>query len=314
MKKFNYLLFCLLALGTLTFISCGDDEKESTELNIVENASETDNLSTLAEAIEQADLASILEGDGPFTVFAPTNAAFQDLLDSNPDWNELSDIDNTTLAGVLAFHVISGSVRAGDLANGYQPTLATGPNEESLSLQINVDGGVTFNGEAAPVTTDIIANNGVIHIIDKVMLAPNVVGLASNNDDFSSLVAALTRSDLTADFVGVLSGNGPFTVFAPTNAAFQRLLDSNDDWNALADIPVATLEAVLNYHVVNGANVQSDELSDDQEITTLGGVVTVDLSDGAKLETSSGESVVISATNVQGTNGVIHAIDNVLIP
>ena len=122
-----------------------------------------------------------------------------------------------------------------------------------FSLQIDVSNGVVFNGSATPIDTDIEAKNGIIHTINEVMLPPNVVNLASNNDDFSILVAALTRSDLTTDYVSVLTGEGPFTVFAPTNAAFEALLASSADWNTLEDIPVATLEAVLNYHVVSGA-------------------------------------------------------------
>ena len=147
------------------------------------------------------------------------------------------------------------------------------------------------------------------------MLPPSIVTLALNNSGLTSLVAALTDTRHTTDFVSVLNGDGPFTVFAPTNAAFQALLDSNDDWNGLGDVPIATLDAVLKYHVVNGANVQAIQLSDNQEITMLsGGMLTVDLTDGAKLETSSNQSVVISLTDVQGTNGVIHVVDNVLLP
>jgi len=106
-----------------------------------------------------------------------------------------------------------------------------------------------------------------------------------------------------------------FTVFAPTNDAFQALLDSDSTWNGLADIPIATLDAVLTYHVVNGANVQSDELTDGQSVTMLSnGTTTVDLSMGAKLTTSSGQSINITATDVQGTNGVVHVIDAVMLP
>jgi transforming growth factor-beta-induced protein len=140
------------------------------------------------------------------------------------------------------------------------------------------------------------------------------VNLALNNPVFSTLVAALTRADLTTDYVSILSGTGPFTVFAPTNAAFQALLDSNPDWNSLNDIPVATLEAVLNYHVVSGANVQASQLSDNQEVASLGGMLTVDLSNGAKLETTSSQSVNILLTDAQGSNGVVHVVDQVLIP
>jgi transforming growth factor-beta-induced protein len=226
----------------------------------------------------------------------------------------LSDIDNDVLANVLKFHVLAADVKAADLTDSYVTALATGPNDEQISLQIDVTGGVKFNGVATPTTTDVITSNGTVHIIDAVMLPPSVVNLALNNPAFSTLVAALTREDLTTDYVSVLSGAGPFTVFAPTNDAFQALLDSNPDWSSLNDIPVATLEAVLNYHVVSGANVQSDELSDNQEIATLGGTVTIDLTDGAKVETTSGQSASVIIADVQGSNGVVHAVNAVLVP
>jgi len=245
---------------------------------------------------------------------APTNAAFQNLLDSNPAWNALSDIDNETLTSVLLFHVIPADVKAADLTDSYASTLSTGPNDEAIVMQIDVTGGVQFNGSASPVTTDVATTNGTVHIIDEVMLPPSVVNLALNNPTFSTLVAALTRSDLTTDYVSVLSGAGPFTVFAPTNDAFQALLDSNSDWNGLNDIPVATLEAVLNYHVVAGANVQSKQLSNDQEVAALGGSFTIDLTDGAKIRTSSDQTVNIILTDAQGSNGVVHVVDAVLLP
>ncbi len=303
--KFLSLLF----VGMIAFSACTDKVKDITVI-----ASDNEQLSLLVEALEQAGLVDDLQADGPFTVFAPSNQAFQDLLDSNPAWNSLSDIDNATLTSVLLFHVVSGNIGSGDLSDTYVNTLATGPNGEALSLQVNVTGGVSFNGSALPSTTDVEADNGIIHIIDRVMLPPNVVNLASNNGAFSSLVAALTRADLTTDFVSILTGAGPFTVFAPTNDAFQALLDSNPNWNTLADIPVATLEAVLKYHVVNAANVQSDELTNGQIITSLGGTFEIDLGSGAQITTSSDQTVNIIITDVQGTNGVIHAVDKVLLP
>lgn len=307
MMRFKFII--TLIIGMIVLNACTDKVNDITVI-----AGDNDNLSLLVEALEQTGLVDDLQAEGPFTVFAPTNEAFQNLLDSNPAWNSLSDIDNATLTSVLLFHVVSGSVAAGDLSDTYVNTLATGPNGEALSLQVNVTGGVTFNGTAMPTTTDVEADNGIIHIINSVMLPPNVVGLASNNGEFSSLVAALTRADLTTDYVSILSGDGPFTVFAPTNAAFQALLESNADWNTLADIPVATLEAVLNYHVVNGANVQSDELTDAQMITSLGGTFEISLSAGAQIITSSDQTVDIVITDVQGTNGVVHAVNQVLLP
>lgn len=316
MKNFKFLFIGLLTLN-LFVTSCSDDDSTdpgTEEMSIVDTAIATDDLSILVDALTSANLVAALQADGPFTVFAPTNQAFQDLLDATPAWTTLEDIPADVLENVLLFHVVSGEVRAADLTDTYVSTLSSAPNSEAVSLKVDVTGGVVFNGSANPVTTDVDATNGVIHIIDEVMLPPSVVDIALDNDNFSTLVAALTRQDLTTNFVDILSGSGPFTVFAPTNDAFQALLDSNDDWENLADIPVETLEAVLTYHVVSGANVQSDELTDNQVINSLGGTLTVDLTDGARMETTSEQSVRIIITDVQGTNGVVHAVDTVLLP
>lgn len=314
MRLTKLLISSLLILGLFSFTSCEEEVVDPVTPNIAELAADTPQLSTLVAALERAELTSAIAASGAKTVFAPTNEAFQKLLDSNAAWNSLEDIDKATLTNVLLYHVIEGSVKAADLSNTYVNTLAKGPNDAAISLQINIDNGAVFNGSATPSATDIEASNGTVHIINEVMLPPTVVNHALNNDDFSILVAALTRADVTTDYVSILSGNGPFTVFAPTNQAFLDLLASNAEWNALEDIPVATLEAVLNYHVVSGANVQAGQLTDNQEITSLGGKFTTDLTDGAKLETSSGQSVNIVLTDVQGSNGVVHVITEVLLP
>lgn len=311
MKQFKLILALVFASSAI--VACSEDDNTSQSNTIVDIAASTPQLSSLVTAIDAAGLSSTLAADGSYTVFAPTNEAFQALLDSNPDWNSLSDIPTATLDMVLKYHVLANEVPSSALSDTYVNTLAMAQNE-ALSLQITTTGGVIFDGSAAPVQVDIIADNGIVHIIDKVMLPNNVVEFALQNPNFSSLVAALTDTRHTTNFVNVLNGSGPFTIFAPTNDAFQDLLDSNSNWNSLADIPIATLEAVLLYHVVNGANVQADQLSDDMTINTMGGELMTDLSNGAMLETSSGQSVNIIITDVQATNGVIHAVDEVLIP
>ncbi len=315
-KNFKTVLTLSLLLCLSFFASCSDDDViDEKQKDIVELASATSTLSTLVSAVQKAGLVDALKADGSFTVFAPTNDAFQALLDSNNSWNSLDDIPVETLKTVLMFHVLTSKVKSTDLSNVYVNTLATGPNDENLSLQVETTGGVEFNGDSKPVTVDVEASNGVVHIIDKVMLPPNVVTLVLNNSGFTNLVAALTDSRHTTDFVTVLKGDGPFTVFAPTNRAFEELLATNSSWNSIGDIPIATLDAVLKYHVVNGANVQSKQLTNNQEVTMLSGdKITVDLSSGAKLKTTSNQSVVISSTDVQGANGVIHVVDSVLLP
>ena len=148
-------------------------------------------------------------------------------------------------------------------------------------------------------TADIDADNGVVHVVDKVIAVPTVVDLAVQGD-FSVLVAALTRSDLTANFVEILSGTGPFTVFAPTDQAFLDLLASNAAWTTLEDIPVATLEAVLKYHVVAGANVLSSTLEDNQMVTTFeGSDFTINTTSGVTITDGQGGVSTIVATDVR---------------
>ena len=311
MKKLLNLLSVLIVVTLLS--SCSDDNDTIIESNTIVDVAVNNNLSSLVAAVTKADLADTLSGIGVFTVFAPSNAAFQALLDSNASWNSIDDIPLETLRSVLLFHVLSGTIKSTDLSDTYVNTLSTGINDEPLSLQVEVTDGVEFNGDANPITVDVEASNGIVHVIDKVMLPPNVVTLALNNSGFTSLVAALTDSRHTTDFITILSGDGPFTVFAPTNAAFQALLDSNSSWSSLADVPIATLQDVLLYHVVNGANVQSDQLSNGN-VTTLGGTITIDLTNGAQIKTTSSQTVNIIVVDVQGTNGVIHGIDTVLLP
>ena len=320
MKKFNqnYIMSLFIMVFTVfLFASCSNNDNDDDvpySNDIVDVAASTADLSILVAAVQKAGLVDALKETGMKTVFAPTNDAFQALLDSNADWSSLDDIPVETLQSVLLFHVLGSRVASTDLSDTYVNTLATGPNSENLSLQVETTGGVEFNGDAAPVTVDVAASNGIIHIIDKVMLPPNVVTLALNNAGFTTLVAALTDARHTTAFVDILSGDGPFTVFAPTNDAFQALLDSNDSWNSLADIPIATLDAVLKYHVISGANVQGDELTDGA-VDAIAGTITIS---GTSIKTSSDQNVPIligAATNdVQGSNGVIHAIGSVLLP
>lgn len=317
LSRFSILTLFVCSLFILS--SCGKDDVIEPPItptpNAVEFASDNADFSSLVAAVSQAGLVETLSGEGPFTIFAPTNAAFQALLDSNADWNSLTDIPNDVLTTVLTYHVVSGNVKSTDLSTGYVESISATPFDANASLFVSTESGVTINGDVTVVGADNEVSNGVIHAVDKVILPPNVVTFATSNPTFSSLVAALTRTDLMTDFVAALTGEGPFTVFAPTNDAFQALLDSNADWNALADVPVAVLEDVLKYHVTTAGNVRSTDLTNGQEVPTLltDENFTIDLTDGAKI-IAGGNTANIILTDVQGQNGVVHAIDAVLIP
>jgi len=304
------LKFYLLALLALPFFmaSCSDDDEpqeQETTNTIVDIAVGNDDFSTLVAALQRTNLVSTLQGDGPFTVFAPTNAAFEAL---GVDLNTISDSE---LSNILLYHVIGGAdIKSTDLAEGsnYASTAsASGPNGTQLSVYVERTGSsVRINNTANVVTADIDADNGVIHVIDNVILPLDIVGHAQANGAFSSLVGALAGAP--GDLVTVLQGNGPFTVFAPNNAAFAAIAD------VVATLTPDQLASVLTYHVVSG-NVASTALTDNMSVTTVNGQdVSVSLANGAKLIDSAGNESVISFTDVQATNGIIHVIESVIIP
>lgn len=299
MKKqvFN-LLLAAMCISILT-VSCETAPKEK---NLVELASETPALSTLVAAITAADLGGTLTGEGPFTVFAPSDEAFAALPAGTLD-NLLKPENKDQLAAILKYHVVPGAIMSTDLSDGQ--TAATAQGEKVV---VSTKGGVSVNG-ATVTAADVKASNGVVHIIDKVILPPsmqpkNIVQLAIGNDDLSTLVAAVKAADLA----GVLSGDGPFTVFAPTNAAFAALPAGTVE-NLLKPENKDQLAAILTYHVVAG-KVMAGDLSNGMTAATVQGEeITVDLTDGAKI---NGAKVV--AADVEASNGVVHVIDQVILP
>lgn len=314
MKNLFFGLFLTLGVAA-AFTACKDDDPVVLPNNITDVAAATADLSTLVQAIEYAGVGNILDGStaGEFTVFAPTNAAFSALL-ASLGVSSLNDLPRDAVKDILLYHVVSGRVRSTDLATGYvNSSLNFAGSTDPLSLFVNLASGVKIN-EASVTAADVAADNGVVHVVDKVLVPPTVVNHALNNPNFSTLVAALTRPDLGVDYVTTLSGDGPFTVFAPTNDAFTALLTELGA-ASLDDIPAATLNAVLQYHVVNGANVRSSALTEGQVVTTLqGGTFTVGLAGGAKITDGQGRVSNIIAVDVQGANGVVHAIDKVILP
>ena len=313
MKTLRLFGFALLMIS-LGFISCGDDEEEGNDAqNIVEIALEEDNLSSLVAALTAADLVSTLEGDGPFTVFAPTNEAFETFLSAN-GFAGVSDVPVDILRNILLNHVVGGKNVSSALTTGYVESSATGAGENPMNMYISTDVGVVINGVSAVTAADIDATNGVIHIVDAVIGLPTVVTFATADPTFSTLVSALTRESLGVDYVGLLSGDGPFTVFAPTNDAFGALLTELGA-GGLGDIEDDILNAVLQYHVVNGANVRAGDLSDGQIVSTFAGnEFTIDLSDGASITDAQGRNTQIVVTDVQTNNGVLHVVSQVLLP
>ena len=309
--------WALIVLFSVVAVSCDDDDNNVVVDNtITGKASTTANLSILVQALVKADLATTLKGAGPFTVFAPTNEAFATFLATTP-YATINDVPKEALTQILLNHVVTGTVKSTDLTTGYIKTLAKGTasTTNTLSMYVNTSSGVKLNGITTVTTADIMASNGVIHIVDKVIDLPTIVTHAAANGNFSTLVSVLNRSG-QPNFITALSGTGPFTVFAPTNAAFTAL-NTELAPGGIAGVSAANLTKVLQYHVVSPANVLAASLTEGQVVTpilTPAQTFTIQLTGGAKIKDANNRISNIIITDVQCSNGVIHAIDKVLLP
>lgn len=312
----NLLKIACLAF-VIGFVACNDDDPVVVETNTIVDVAIDNNLTSLVAAVRRANLDITLAGPGPYTVLAPSDAAFSAFLQAN-NFNSLTDVPVDLLRNILLNHVISGELMSTDLTTGYANTNATSDaSGTNMSIYINTENGVSFNGISNVGIANVEADNGIVHVVDAVIGLPSVVTFATADPNFSILVEALTReNDFT--YVETLSTpNGtapaPFTVFAPINDAFVDLL-AELQLNALSDVPKATLTSTLNTHVVAGANVLESNLSDNMPVSTLGGGLTVNLtSNGATLTDSNNRVSSIIATDVQANNGVIHAINKVVL-
>jgi len=281
--------------------------------DVVSIASSNSEFSDLVAAIAKAELVNILQGDGPFTVFAPTNEAF---LKAGID---VSTATKEELTPILLYHVLGGSkVLSGDLTSTVIQTNPVNPT----NLIVDISEGwfrkdIILNDDVNVINVDIEASNGVIHVIDDVLIPPDdIVDTAAKNNAFSTLVALLSAQGI--DLATTLTGDGPFTLFAPTNAAFDRLGD--------VDLSTDQLKNVLLYHVSPGNYRLLDIVSKNEFDTAFeseGIMQTIEViitkfwwwivSVGVKGDLNNVESNII-AGDILAANGLIHAIDEVLLP
>lgn len=280
---------------------------------IVDIAVADGRFSTLVAAVQAAGLAETLASEGPFTVFAPTDEAFAALPVGTLDSLLLPE-NKQQLTDILLYHVVPGKVMAADAAglDGQMADTAL----ESRQIAISTDmGNVYLNENVQVIITDIEASNGVIHVIDSVLLPPSgeaameqqdIVDTAVADGRFSTLVAAVQAADL----VDTLKGEGPFTVFAPTDEAFAALPEGTLDSLLLLENR-QQLTDILLYHVVPGKVMAADVVGLTSAPTVLGEEATVKVEDG---KVYLNEEVGILITDIETSNGVIHVIDAVLLP
>lgn len=324
----KHYVLAMFALS-LFVVSCNDDDDDDDPQtpsgptqNIAEIASGDANYSILVEALAAADLVdAVSDENATLTVFAPNNAAFNslfdelNLVDNDSDGSRVDDLVDELgaerVTNILLYHVLGAEIRSGDVPEkGYVTTSSLGsPEGDQLSLLVESrSNGVFLNNETQVNAPDILATNGVIHGIDRVLLLPTVADHAINNPgDFSALVASVLQVGLET---ALDDESAELTVFAPTDAAFEEIATT------VASLSDEDLTTVLQYHVI-GSQVREEDIQsgsvetlNTQSILINDGESAVTIADVD--ETNADATVVL--TNVQGTNGVVHVIDAVLIP
>jgi transforming growth factor-beta-induced protein len=277
--------------------------------SIVELAVSSGSFPTLVGALQATGLVEALEGEGPFTVFAPTEEAFAALPAGT-----LESLTPEQLADILLYHVVAGKVMAADVVGLDGQMVDT--LLEGKQVAVSVEDGKVMINDAAVVTTDLEGSNGVIHVIDTVLLPPademademmgkTIADVAAGDERFSTLVGAL----VSAGLVDALQGEGPFTVFAPTDDAFAALPEGT-----LESLTVEQLTDILLYHVVPAKAMAADVVTlDGQTVDTLldGRGITIKIEDGRVILNDSVEVVI---TDIEAANGVIHVVSAVLLP
>ena len=318
----KYITTISLLILSLFLFACSDSDdhapvNEEPTLNIVETAVDDGRFTTLVAALQAAELDDDLSGTGPFTVFAPTDDAF-DLLPAGTVTTLLEPANSATLIDLLLYHVVDGEVPASD-AIALDGTSAVMLNALNARIDV-VDGDLILNlggnREAMLTVTDIECSNGIIHVIDAVLdpgdAVDNIVNTAVANGSFGTLVAALQAAELD----DTLSGAGPFTVFAPTDDAFDLLPAGTVDF-LLDPANRSTLTDVLLYHVFDGSVLSSAAIGlDGQSVGMLnGGTMSIDLAASELvLNLGGNRQATVTITDVRCANGVIHVIDAVLDP
>ena len=290
-KIFSLALAAVTAMGSFTFAADKD---------IVDTAVGAGSFKTLAAALGAADLVGALKGAGPFTVFAPTDEAFAKLPAGTVE-TLLKPENKAKLAAILTYHVVSGKVMAADVVKVKGAVSLNGQR-----IDVKTEGGVSVDSSKV-VKTDIGCTNGVIHVIDTVMMpaTDNIPAVADKAGKFKTLLAAVKAAGL----VETLSGPGPFTVFAPTDEAFAKIPAAT-----IADLlkpeNKAKLASILTYHVVSGRVYSEAAVAAKSAKTVQGGSIAIKVTDkGAMVNDAK-----IIATDVDATNGVIHIIDSVIMP
>lgn len=320
MKNVVAVLIALLLLNT----SCEDADDNDNIIpgkNLFERISENSELTQLKTALEITSLDFTLSNTGSFTLFAPTDAAFNQYLSAN-GFTDLNAVPVDDLRNLLQYHLLQTLTRSEDFLPGYAKTSANNlEQQQNLDLYIQTAPTLLLNGTTAITTGNVTGNNGILHIVDNVLSLPTVATLVQANPDFSNLLIALNQEGLTTTLENMTTTGtnpAPYTVFGPSNAAFQALIDESttDSLNTFADVlALPNLTDILLNHVVSGSSLRGESFSDGIMIDPItAGMLTVNTTGGAVITDQTSRLVSIIGIDLTATNGVLHILNNVLLP
>ncbi len=288
--------------------------------DIVDTAVAAEGFDTLVAAVKAAGLVDTLKSKGPFTVFVPTDEAFAKLPEGTVE-GLLKPENKKQLAAILTYHVVPGRLDAAHVVK-----LAAAQTVQGASVRINAEHGKVMIDKATVLKADIGTSNGVIHVIDSVLMPPkqheqgsakkaeshaakqaaaDIVDVAASAGSFNTLVAAVKAAGL----VETLKGEGPFTVFAPTDEAFAKLPKGTVE-SLLQPENKDQLVKILTYHVVAGKVLAADVVKLSHAKTVQGSEVSIETNNGNVMI----DGAKVLKTDIGASNGVIHVIDSVIMP
>jgi len=290
-------------------------DSPETNNTITDIASRKSNLKIFTQALNITGLASTYRENGERTLFAPSDDAFTAYCTAK-GYTTINDIPVNELKNLVLYHQINGTLKTSQLTTGYVKSHAFGAasSNNTLSLYIDTTQGIKINGISSVVTSNIIASNGAIHIVDTVLELPTLAVLTNANLNLSTLATTLALPSQSA-ILGELSSASVYSVFAPTNAAFTALDTELNATGGIAAISDTDISKILSYHIING-NILSDVFTDGMMITTLLPLqsITFQVSNQIKIKDVKNRITNVTVANIQCTNGVLYIVDNVFLP
>ncbi len=326
MKIFTRLALISTLLLTLILLSnCKRDEVSGPNFEQIGFNAQPSAIEFIESSIDLNQLDSIMSETGwtenilttdSFTFFAPTNDAFQELLDNNEDWNSIADIPKAIVTDMLDYHLVKNKgYILKDTFAAFIPTQSFSDFDGPNSIFIKTEGSIRVNGERLVALQDVRVKNAVIHVVDNVVAPIDLLTIVNSHPELSTFAQIFEREPIATNINELLNGEEIFTLFAPTDSAFLDLF-TELGVNAISGIPADDLEQVLLNHFVPSSNLYAEDLVASEKLSTLlpNQELTIGESNNIKSVRSNNRIANLVITNGQGVNGVIHLIDKVLVP